>query len=360
MTPTAPAPPAPTAEMRWHAVLARDARYDGSFVYAVRSTGVYCRPSCPSRRPRRGVVTFYAAPSAAEAAGFRACRRCRPNAAGSGPETEWVRQACAVLDRADGPVSLGALARTVGVRPEPLRRAFAALTGITPRQYAEARRTERLRRSLRAGRGVSHAVYGAGFSSPSRVYERPLLGMTPATYAKGGRGARITYVVAPCPYGRMLVATTERGVCRVALADRDDVLERDLRREFPHAEIRRDAAALQQALQPLLARIDGRPVALDLPLDVRATAFQSRVWTALRRIPFGETRSYGEVARAIGQPRAVRAVARACAANPVAIVVPCHRVVRADGEPGGYRWGVERKAALLASESRGRTRERPT
>jgi len=339
------------ADRRWRAVMARDARYDGRFVYAVRSTGVFCRPSCASRRPRRDRVTFFPSALAAEQGGFRACRRCRPAAAAADPRVALVRRACAALGAAPARVSLPALARSAGSTPARLRRAFVALLGVTPRQYAEARRAERLRAALRGGRGVSRALYDAGYSSPSRVYGRPLLGMTPATYARGGRGARIAFVVVPSPLGQLLVAATPRGLCRVALGDSAGMLERDLRREFPAAELRRDRRGLAVPVRRILARLAGRSEALDLPLDVRATAFQWRVWQALRRIPFGETRSYQDVARAIGRPRASRAVARACASNPVSIVVPCHRVVRSDGQPGGYRWGPARKRALLDGEA---------
>lgn len=348
-----------TTDRRWRAVLARDARRDGDFVYAVRSTGIYCRPSCPSRRPRRAQVAFYPDPREAEAAGFRPCRRCHPDGRAADPRAAWVRQACAELDAATTPVSLPALAQAVGAPAERLRRAFVALLGVTPRAYADARRAERLRHSLRDGRGVSPALYAAGFGSPSRVYGRPLLGMTPATYADGGRGARIAYGVVPCPHGRLLVAATSRGVCRVSLGSEDRALVHDLRHEFPAAELRRDQRALAGPLRHILRRLTGHREPLDLPLDIRATAFQRRVWDALRSIPHGETRSYQEVARAIGRPRATRAVASACAANPVAIIVPCHRVVRSDGGVGGYRWGVARKRAILETErsthgSRGR------
>ncbi len=339
------------ADRRWRAVLARDARYDGRFVYAVRSTGVFCRPSCASRRPRRDRVVFFPSALAAEQGGFRACRRCRPAGSTADPRVALVRHACAILDAAPARLALSALARATGATPARLRRAFVALLGITPRQYAEARRSERLRDTLRAGGGVSRALYDAGYSSPSRVYGRPLLGMTPATYARGGRGARVAFVVVPCRLGQLLVAATPRGLCRVALGDSAGVLERRLRHEFPAAELRRDRRALAVPVRRILARLAGRPTTLDLPLDVRATAFQWRVWQALRRIPIGATRSYQEVARAIGRPRAARAVARACASNPVSIVVPCHRVVRSDGEPGGYRWGPARKRALLDGEA---------
>jgi AraC family transcriptional regulator of adaptative response/methylated-DNA-[protein]-cysteine methyltransferase len=337
-------------DWRWRAVATRDARHDGRFVYAVRSTHVFCRPSCPSRRPRPERVTYFPTPDAARAAGFRACRRCRPGEAPRDPRAELVHRACRALDAAERPLGLAELARAVDAPADRLRRAFVALTGITPRQYADGRRAERLRRDLRAGRGVSRALYDAGYGSPSRVYGRPLLGMTPATYARGGRGAVIRYTIEACALGRLLVAATPRGVCRVSMGDDAARLIRDLRHEFPAATLLRDRRALGPAVRRILASVAGRPIALDLPLDVRATTLQWRVWDALRRIPRGTTRSYQAVARAIGRPRAVRAVARACASNPVAIIVPCHRVVRADGQLGGYRWGVERKRQLLRKE----------
>jgi AraC family transcriptional regulator of adaptative response/methylated-DNA-[protein]-cysteine methyltransferase len=353
ITRTLPPPAAPAAAAeRWRIVVARDRRYDGLFVYAVRSTGIYCRPSCPSRRPRRELVAFFGEPAAAERAGYRPCRRCRPGT--PDPARDLVRRACALLDaRHDEPWSPDALARALAARPRQLARAFRRVLGVTPRQYREARRLERLKTNLRERKRVSTALYDAGYSGSSRVYERSnsQLGMTPATYAKGGVGMRIAFAVASSPLGRLLVAATERGICRVAFGDDDATLERMLRAEFPAARIARDSGPLARSIEALGRHLDGREPDLDLPLDVRATAFQRRVWDALRKIPYGQTRSYADVARAIGRPRAVRAVARACATNPVAIVVPCHRVVREDGELGGYRWGTRRKATLIEREA---------
>jgi len=330
---------------RWHAVLARDRRFDGAFVYAVRSTGIYCRPSCASRRPRRTQVTFFPIPEAAEREGFRACRRCHPAAANGGdPAVALVREACRAI--AAGEPLRGDTRR--------LARAFKRVLGITPRAYAEARRVTRFKQELKRRKHVSPALYEAGYSSTSRVYEHAheQLGMTPATYARGGTGIGIAYVTVPTPLGRLLVAATERGVCRVALGDTASALEADLIAEFPAARVVQDKSGkLHGWVTPILAYLDGREPDLDLPLDIRATAFQRRVWQELQKIPFGQTRTYAEIAKRIGQPTASRAVARACAMNPAALVIPCHRVVSKSGETGGYRWGVERKRSLLEMES---------
>jgi len=346
-----------TAERRWRIVLARERRYDGAFVYAVRSTGIYCRPSCPSRRPGRDQVAFFPVPEAAEAAGFRPCRRCHPAEPGGRPDPRvpLVRDVCRLIDaHPDEPARLATLAARVRTTPHRLLRAFRGVLGISPRQYHDAGRIDRFKAGLRAGRRVSPALYDAGYSSPSRVYERAhlRLGMTPATYRRGAAGVPLAYTVVPCPLGQLLVAATERGICRIALGSGVTTLEAGLRAEFPAAELRRGGAdsALGEWVEQVLRYLDGRAQQLDLPLDIRATAFQQRVWEALRKIPYGRTRSYSEVARAIGRPRATRAVARACATNPAALVIPCHRVVRADGALGGYRWGIERKQALLARE----------
>lgn len=344
------------ARRRWQIVLARDGRFDGAFVYAVRSTGVYCRPSCPSKKPGRGQVAFFPLPEAAERAGFRPCRRCRPHEAnGHDPRVELVRAACRFLDaQPEQPATLAALSARVGSTPYRLWRAFRRVLGITPHQYRDARRVSRFKAHLKQSQRVSRAVYEAGYGSSSRVYERQgaraRLGMTPATYARGGRGARIGYAVVSCPHGRLLIAATAHGICKIGLGESAASLESDLHAEFPAAEIHRDDRALAEWAGAILRHLEGNEPQLDLPLDVRATAFQRRVWEMLRTIPYGTTRSYADVARAIGHPRATRAVARACATNPAALVIPCHRVVREDGSPGGYRWGIERKRALLEKE----------
>ncbi len=329
---------------RWQAVMARDRRFDGAFVYAVRSTGIYCRPSCASRRPRRTQVTFFPIPEAAEREGFRACRRCHPaDANGGDPAVALVREAARAI-------AAGGTPRGDDHR---LARAFKRILGITPRAYAEARRVARFKQELKRRKQVSPALYEAGYSSTSRVYERAheQLGMTPATYARGGAGVDIVFVTVPTSLGRLLVAATDRGVCRVMLGDSAATLEADLRAEFDAARVREEkGGTLEGYVDAILSYLDGTEPHLDLPLDIRATAFQRRVWQELRQIPFGQTRSYAEVAKAIGQPRATRAVAQACASNPAALVIPCHRVVREDGELGGYRWGVEKKKALLEME----------
>lgn len=343
--------PARKDAARWRAVLARDARRDGSFVFAVLSTGVYCRPSCPARRPRPDRVLFFALPEAAEHAGFRSCRRCRPRAAAFDPRVAWVRRICRTIE--DRPeATLADLGAAAGVSPHHLQRTFKLLMGITPHQYKDARRLGSLKAQLKGGRAVAEATYEAGYGSSSRVYERARsqLGMTPATYGRGGRGMKIEYTIVDSPLGRVLVAATGRGVSAVYLGDDDRTLEAALHEEYKAAEIRRDDGSLRQWVQAIVGHLEGRAPHPDLPMDVTATAFQWRVWQELRKIPLGQTRSYGEVARAIGRPTATRAVARACAQNRLSVVVPCHRVVGADGQLTGYRWGIERKEKLLARE----------
>jgi len=341
-------------DRQWRAVLDRDRRYDGTFVYAVGSTGIYCRPSCPSRRPRRTQVRFFPIPEAAEALGFRACRRCKPASLTPDPEVGLVRDLCrALAAHPDRRLDLGALARLAGRGPQQVVRTFRRVLGVSPRQYQVALQVRRLKTELKGRRYVSPAIYEAGYSSSSRVYERSNaeLGMTPAAYARGATGMRIAHAIVSTPLGRLLVAATERGVCHIALGDDPVRLERGLRAEFPGATSIGEEAQLGGWVRAVVRYLEGREPHLDLPLDVRATAFQRQVWNALRKIPYGETRTYSEVASAIGRPRAVRAVARACAMNPTALIVPCHRVVGKDGSTGGYRWGQERKKKLLALES---------
>jgi AraC family transcriptional regulator of adaptative response/methylated-DNA-[protein]-cysteine methyltransferase len=352
---TYPGPQTTDDEAFWRAVLDRDAKFDGSVFFAVRSTGIYCRPSCPARRPRREQVVFFRIPEAAETAGFRSCRRCRPrSAAMTDPQVEMVRQACRYIENQDGELlTLENLSEHTGVSPYHLQRVFKRVAGVTPRQYAEAFRLSKFKASVKKGESVSGAMYVAGYGSSSRLYERAptQLGMTPASYRRGGKGVRITYAIAGCSLGRLLVAATEKGVCVVRLGDSDAALEADLLSEYPAADSNRDDEALTDWVEQLLSHLDGHHPHLDLPLDVQATAFQWSVWQKLREIPYGSTRSYSEVARGLGRPTATRAVARACATNPVALVIPCHRVVREDKSLGGYRWGIERKEALLKRES---------
>jgi len=338
---------------RWAAVLARNRDADGLFVYAVHSTGVYCRPSCPSRRPRRERVSFFDATAEARRAGFRACRRCRPDATDAAdPWVDKIRRACVYLANVDGHPSLATLAARLGGSPYHLQRNFKRLVGVTPREYAEAVRFRKVKRRLRAGEDVTGAMLEAGYGSSSRFYERavPKLGMSPSTYRRGGAGMSIQYAIVDSPLGRLLVAATSRGVCAVAMASSDAELERTLAREYPAAT--NDSGALATWTTEILAHVSGRQPRLDLPLDVQATAFQWQVWQALAAIPYGETRTYREIAKTIGRPSAVRAVARACATNPVALAIPCHRVVASDGTTGGYRWGADRKKALLKQEQR--------
>jgi len=346
-----------TDESQWQAVLTKDARFDGQFVFAVSSTGIYCRPSCGSRRPRRENVSFFRLPEAAERAGFRACLRCHPrDAQVIDPQIQMARQVCQIIEENEGePTTLAALSKRVGVSSFHLQRTFKSVMGITPKRYAEAYRMNRFKQGVRQGEAITSAIYDAGFGSSSRLYERASsqLGMTPATYGKGGRGAVINYAIAETPLGRLLVAATNKGVCSVMLGDSDAALKANLSNEFPAAEIREDQEPLRSSLKTIVKHLQRRSPHIDLPLDIQATAFQRQVWEQLRAIPYGETHSYSEVAKAIGQEKAVRAVARACATNPVALVIPCHRVIREDKSLGGYRWGLDRKKKLLEREKAG-------
>jgi AraC family transcriptional regulator, regulatory protein of adaptative response / methylated-DNA-[protein]-cysteine methyltransferase len=344
------------------AVAARDARQDGAFVYAVRSTGIYCRPSCPSRRPRPKEMVLFAVPEAAEQAGFRPCRRCQPNLAERNPQSELIRQVCAeITTEPDHRANLGRLTAATGLSAYHLQRTFRKAMGITPRQYADAIRVACLKSDLRKGMDVTTALHEAGYGSASRLYEKSdsQLGMTPAAYGRGGRGMEMSYTISDCSLGRVLVATTDRGISAVSLGDNASQLAAELRKEYPHAEIRRSTGGSSRWVKEIVRHLAGSQPELDLPIDVAATAFQRRVWEALRSIPFGATRTYSEVARAIGNPSATRAVARACATNPTSIVVPCHRVIRSDGSLGGYRWGLDRKKRLLEQERRSAKKRQP-
>lgn len=341
-------------DAKWQAVLTRDGRFDGQFVFAVGSTGIYCRPSCPARRPKREHVSFFQLPEVAEQAGFRACLRCNPRSArGTDPQIQMARDVCRIIEANDGePITLSMLSARLGVSSFHLQRTFKSIMGISPRDYAEACRVNKFKQDVRGGEAITNAMYDAGFGSSSRLYSNAAsqLGMTPATYGKGGRGMAINYATAESPLGRLLVAATSKGVCSVMLGDSDASLEADLLSEFPAAEIRHDEKPLRPSLKTIIEYLKNKTPHVDLPLDIRATAFQRQVWEQLRSIPYGQTHSYSEVAKAIGQDKAVRAVARACATNPVALVIPCHRVIREDKSLGGYRWGLERKKKLLQAE----------
>ena len=338
----------------WNAVQRRDAGFNGVFYYGVSSTRIFCRPSCSSKQPKRSNVTFFSSVENAREAGFRACLRCRPEeTAFADPKQLLVQRLCRLIENdPENAVSLSALSAQTNLSQSHLQRVFKSLMGITPRQYAASLRVGNFKAQVRAGKAVTEAMYEAGYSSSSRLYEKAdaQFGMTPATYRRGGEGMKISYTIANCSLGRLLVAATERGICSVTLGDASEQLEKDLHAEFPKAAIARDEATLAKSVSALLKHLAGQQPSLELPLDVQATAFQQRVWEELRRIPSGGTVSYSEVARRIGQPSATRAVARACATNPTALITPCHRVVRENGELSGYRWGIERKKELLARE----------
>jgi AraC family transcriptional regulator, regulatory protein of adaptative response / methylated-DNA-[protein]-cysteine methyltransferase len=341
-------------ERRWNAVVARDAAYDREFVFAVSSTGVYCRPSCAARRPRRENVQFFLTPVQAEQAGYRACLRCRPRSVSGNAQSEGVKVVCRFIEQhLDETLTLARLGKEFHQSPFHLQRRFKAVLGITPREYADSCRLRLLKRNLQAGDSVTRAMYDAGYGSSSRLYEKTAsqLGMTPDKYRRGAIAAAIRYTCADSPLGRMLIAATDRGVCSIQFAKSDGELLEGLRREFPFAARKSDEGGLRSWAVTLLKHMRGKELDSSLPLDIRATAFQRRVWTYLQSIPFGATRSYSQVAKGIGRPTAVRAVARACATNPVAVAIPCHRVVREDGSMAGYRWGIERKKALLEMES---------
>ena len=361
--PTQDTPDSPR-DPRWRAILARDRRQDGRFVFGVRSTGIYCRPSCPARKPGRQNVVFYPHPDAAERAGFRACLRCHPRRHPEAhPHAALVRRVAAYIEEhaPEERMTLVALAREAGLSPYHVQRTFRRATGISPRQYADAVRLGTLKERLKRKEPVTMAMVESGYGSSSRLYERSpqALGMTPGDYRAGGTGARIAYTVAKTEIGSLMVAATERGICSIRIGELEGAASEALRREFPAATVRRDETALGRWVRAVVRHLSGQSTRLDLPLDVRATAFQWRVWEALRAIPYGETRSYREVARIVGSPRAARAVGRACATNPVALIIPCHRVVRGDGSLGGYAWGLEVKRSLLERERNGTQRSTP-
>jgi AraC family transcriptional regulator of adaptative response/methylated-DNA-[protein]-cysteine methyltransferase len=339
---------------RWVAVVGRDRTADGHFYYSVRTTGVYCRPSCPSRRALRAHVRFHSTTAEAEQAGFRPCKRCRPDGSALGVQrVAMVTEACRVIERAARPPSLRALADAAGMSRFHFQRVFTSLTGVSPRTYAVAHRTRRVRDELARRSTVTEAMYGAGFNSSGRFYAHAsgALGMTPTRFRAGGAGALIRFAVGQCWLGAVLVAATETGVCAIFLGDDPDALVRELQDRFPKARLVGGDREFDGYIAKVVGLVEAPGLGLELPLDIRGTAFQQRVWQALRDIPAGATASYTDIARRIGAPNAVRGVAGACAANPIAVAIPCHRVVRRDGELSGYRWGVERKLALLTREA---------
>ncbi len=348
-----PAPTKPGDDERYAAVRRRDRSQDGAFFYGVRTTGVYCRPSCAARPARRENVSFHPTCDAAERAGFRACKRCRPNEASQERrQAETVRRACRLIDAAEETPALADIARQVGVSPFHFHRLFKQATGVTPKAYAAARRAARLRDGLGTAESVTHALYDAGFGAPSRFYEGApgRLGMTPGAYRRGGTGEAIRFAVGQCSLGAILVAATGKGICAITFGEDPDALVRGLQDQFPKADLIGGDPAFEATVARVVGLVETPGQLFDLPLDIRGTAFQQRVWQALRALPAGVTASYRDIAAAVGAPTAVRAVAQACAAHTLAVALPCHRVVRADGARSGYRWGVDRKAALLRRE----------
>lgn len=343
-----------TEDLFWQAVKTNDARFDGAFYLGVKTTGIYCRPSCRARIPKRENVAFFDSWADAEKNGLRACLRCKPrNIEGRDPQIEKMLKVCELLASEDL-YSLDELANEIGLSPYHLQRSFKEIIGVSPKKYAEAKRMERFKSELREGGDVTAALYDAGFGSSSRLYEKAAgnMGMTPAAYKRGGQGVTINFSITDCELGRILVARTIRGLCNVAFADDDAQLEQNLRREFPNAEIVKDANVLKGFVDEILTHLSGEKKRLDLPLDIQATAFQMKVWDLLRKIPYGETVTYSQIAEKLGDKNKVRAVAQACANNRVAVVIPCHRVVGKNGKMTGYRWGVERKEKLLAAEAK--------
>lgn len=352
--------PFATDEARWEALVQRDQNADGAFVYGVVTTGVYCRPCCPSRRPKRENVRFFDTADAAEQAGLRPCKRCLPRAASaSAPQTDAIIQACRLIETAEASLTLKELAAAVGLSPFHFHRLFKEAIGVTPRQYAKTHRLNRMREQLQRDSTVTEAIYNAGFGSSSGFYVNGSveLGMTASEYRNGAKSKCIRFAIVACYLGWMLVAATDAGICAIAFDDSPQQLEEQLRTTFAHGELRRDDRDFAEWVAQVTAFIETPARGLDLPLDIQGTAFQQRVWTLLREIPSGSTASYTEIAERLGKPEAVRAVAGACAANTLAIAIPCHRVVRSDGSLGGYRWGLERKRLLLEHEARERSQE---
>lgn len=355
-TPTLPRSSAPTLdEARWAAVVARDGAFDGHFYYSVETTGIYCRPSCAARRPKRAHVRFHDTAAEAEAAGFRACKRCKPGQPSLVQlHAEKVAEACRLIEAAEDEPRLDALARAVGLSPYHFHRIFKTILGVTPKTYATAHRNKRVREELGRSATVTQAIYGAGFNSNGRFYatSSEVLGMTPSQFRSGAPNSEIKFAIGDCSLGSVLVAASDKGVCAILFGDDAETLRNDLRKQFPRARIVGGDKVFGQLAAEVIAFVEAPRIGLDLPLDVQGTAFQHRVWDALRRIPTGSTASYAEIAKAIGSPKSVRAVARACASNRIAVAIPCHRVIGSDRSLTGYRGGIERKRTLLAKEAK--------
>lgn len=339
----------------WNAVVRRDRRLEGRFVYAVKSTGIYCRPGCPSRLPKKDNVTFFSDRHAAQAAGFRACKRCNPDGFSTTEKSVLaISEACRLIETSEDLPKLDALAAAVGISPFHFHRQFKRITGLTPKAYGAAHRAKSVRQALGETKvTVTRTIYGAGYNSSSRFYEQSseILGMTPTAYKNGGAGADIKFAVAECSLGSILVACSEKGICAILLGDDPHTLIRDLQDRFPKAGLVGGDASFERLVSQVVGFVEAPGIGLDLPLDIRGTAFQQRVWQTLRKIPAGQTASYAEIAERIGAPNAARAVAQACAANKIAVAIPCHRVVRTDGSLSGYRWGIGRKRTLLKKEA---------
>ncbi len=346
---------AATDTAKWKAVVERDETKDGLFVFGVRSTRIYCKPSCPARHPNLEQVVFFSHPDEAEGSGFRACNRCRPQEARTFGRAELIQRTCAYIEaNLDEKLTLENLSRQAGLSPFHFQRTFKKILGISPRQYVEARRLERVKRSLTNGETVTNSLYDAGFTSKSRLYEKtlPQFGVSPGLFRRGGEGLRIHYTIVDSRIGRVLLAATDRGACAVCMGASDEAVEAALREDYYAADLHRDDAGMKEWAEALASYFNGHEFPKDLPLDVQATAFQWKVWKQIRSIPYGQTSTYSGIAKSLGTPQAARAVARACATNPVAIVIPCHRVIGKDGSLRGYGWGVKRKKTLLSLETK--------
>jgi AraC family transcriptional regulator, regulatory protein of adaptative response / methylated-DNA-[protein]-cysteine methyltransferase len=342
-------------ETRWAAVVARDAAFDGRFFSAVETTGIYCRPSCPAKRPNRANVRFYDTAEEAQRAGFRPCKRCKPGEPSLAEQhAEKVAEACRLIETAEEELKLDELAAAAGLSPYHFHRIFKAVLGVTPKAYATAQRNKRVRDALGRSSTVTQAIYGAGFNSNGRFYATSsgVLGMTPSQFRSGGSNAEIKFAIGACSLGSILVAASDKGVCAILFGDDAEALRHELEKQFPRARLIGGDPAFERLASEVIGFVENPRAGLDLPLDIRGTAFQHRVWEALRRIPAGATASYAEIAKVIGAPGSARAVARACASNRIAVAIPCHRVVRSDGSLSGYRGGVARKRALLAKEAK--------